>query len=180
MLIGRDLNLTAYKNTERRNKKCLVYLHTYSGNKCEGKFLFQYIPAHFDLALFDFPGCGNSKGKFVTYGITEKFDIDSILRKLEAESGYKEFILWGRSMGAAVAIQYAELFLADRSAEKAREMKKKKKKGKKKGREVPMNIFMGEDSNRVIQRSWKDKVKHLVIDSSFTNLFEMIQGKIFK
>ena len=83
-------------------------------------------------------------------------------------------------MGAAVAIQYAELFLADRSAEKAREMKKKKKKGKKKGREVPMNIFMGEDSNRVIQRSWKDKVKHLVIDSSFTNLFEMIQGKIFK
>ena len=55
-----------------------------------------------------------------------------------------------------------------------------RKKGKKKGREVPMNIFMGEDSNRVIQRSWKDKVKHLVIDSSFTNLFEMIQGKIFK
>jgi alpha/beta superfamily hydrolase len=167
-----------------------VYLHTYSGNKCEGKFLFQYLPAHFDLALFDFPGCGNSKGEYITYGITEKYDVDSVLRKLEAEAEYKEFYLWGRSMGAAVVIQYADLFLRDKqtvndSGKKQKKGKKDKKKKQKNGfrkesKEIPEKIQRqlenAEDSNRVIQKSWKDKVKYLIIDSSFTNLFEMLQG----
>ena len=174
------MNLTAYRNTERKNKKCLVYLHTYSGNKCEGKFLFQYIPSHFDLALFDFPGCGNSKGKYITYGLTEKYDVDSILRKLEAEVGYKEFYLWGRSMGAAGVIQYAELFLSSKTKNKS---KKKGKKRNSKNKRDSQKLMIEQEingnlqkSNRVLQRSWKDKVKYLIIDSSFTNLFQMLQG----
>ena len=162
------MNLSAYKNIERKNKKCILYLHTYSGNKCEGKFIFQYLPAHFDLALFDFPGCGNSKAKYVTYGLTEKYDLDSILRKLEAEAGYKEFYLWGRSMGAAVAILYSNLFLYPKKSKK----KKNKKKKKLKTDEKDLKI------NEITQRGWKDKIKFLVIDSAFTNLFEMLQGKL--
>lgn len=165
------MNLSAYRNTERKNKKCILYLHTYSGNKCEGKFIFQYLPAHFDIALFDFPGCGNSKGKYVTYGLTEKYDVDSVLRKLEAEAGYKEFYLWGRSMGAAVAILYSNLFLYPRKNSKNSKKKKKKKNKSQK----PENT---EKITEITQRGWKDKIKYLIIDSSFTNLFEMLQGNL--
>lgn len=142
------------------------------------------------MALFDFPGCGNSKGEYITYGITEKYDVDSVLRKLEAEAEYKEFYLWGRSMGAAVVIQYADLFLGEKQNDddhsKKRKKKRKEKSRKQKDRErkksekipekIQKELENGEDSNRVIQKSWKDKVKYLIIDSSFTNLFEMLQG----
>ena len=119
-----------------------------------------------DLALFDFPGCGNSKGDYITYGLTEKYDVDSVLRRLEVEVGYKEFYIWGRSMGAAVAILYADHFLSIPYKKKKRKSKKKSTKS-----ENPES-----SKKMVMEIGMREKVKALIIDSAFTNLFEMIQG----
>lgn len=182
------MNLTAYRNTERKNKKVIVYLHTYSGNKTEGTFLFNYLPAHFDLALFDLPGCGNSKAQYATYGLAEKYDLDSVLRKLEAEAGYREFTLWGRSMGAAVVSLYAEHFLSPNLKEKMQSVKKSRKQRKRRlsklnrGKSgLPVVEEDLQEANEpparaLLPKTWKDKVRYLVLDSPFTNLFEMIQG----
>ena len=121
-----------------------------------------------DLALFDFPGCGNSKGDYITYGLTEKYDVDSVLRRLEVEVGYKEFYIWGRSMGAAVAILYADHFLS---------IPYKKKKKKSKSKQKSTKREHSESSTKMVMEiGMREKVKALIIDSAFTNLFEMIQG----
>jgi predicted acylesterase/phospholipase RssA len=93
--------------------------------------------------------------------LTEKYDVDRVLRRLEAEVGYKEFYIWGRSMGAAVAILYADHFLS-------LPQKKKKKKSKSKSPK--------ENEPNLMEIGMRNKVKALIIDSSFTHLFEMIQG----
>ena len=77
-------------------------------------------------------------------------------------------------MGAAVAILYADLFLYPKEKKKSKKKKLKKKKSKK-NKKLEKNE---NDINEIIRRGWKDKIKYLVIDSSFTNLFEMLQGNI--
>jgi pimeloyl-ACP methyl ester carboxylesterase len=124
------------------------------------------------LALFDFPGCGNSKGEYVTYGLSEKFDVDSILRRLEAEIGYKEFYIWGRSMGAAVAILYASHFLSSKSNKKKLKKNKSKSSLKKQKNKKENN----ENKETLMEIGMRNKVKALIIDSAFTNLFVMLQG----
>lgn len=102
-------------------------MHTYSGNQTEGKFLFHFIPEDLDLVLFDFPGCGNSKAKFVTYGFKEKHDFHNILTKIDQEFGYDEYYLWGRSFGAVVAILYAQSFLSPKLFRHSKSPKRKNK-----------------------------------------------------
>lgn len=58
----------------------------------------------FDLCLFDFCGCGNSAGDFVTLGIKEHLEIIMVINELIKKFGYEEFCLWGRSMGAVSSI----------------------------------------------------------------------------
>lgn len=114
--------------------------------------------------------------------------MDSILRKLEAEAGYREFYLWGRSMGAAVTILYAENFLSVNLKEKIKFNKKAMKRKRKKSRksDFDQELMVQEKKNEemknppsktVVERTWKDKVKFLILDSPFTSLFEMIQGE---
>ena len=54
----------------------------------------------YDLCLFDFTGCGNSSGDFVTLGLKESDEITIVLNYLKHKHGYKQFLGWGRSMGA--------------------------------------------------------------------------------
>jgi hypothetical protein len=173
-------------------------MHTYSGNKCEAKFLLQYIPPELDLAMFDFPGCGNSQGTFVTYGITEKYDIDSILRVMDQKFDYQEYHLWGRSMGAVVSIFYAQLYLSPKSF-KQFEVKANKKNGVIKRKSSVYKTQYRKDKNgktfkqvlridydehgisipktKIPCPYWKTKIKTIILDSPFTNLFTMIQSK---
>lgn len=178
----------------------MLYLHTYSGNKCEGKFLFQYLPKHFDIALFDFPGCGNSNAQYITYGMTEKYDINSILTKLDETCEYEEYQIWGRSMGAVAAILYANTFLNRKTihrinTELADEKKLKKKYDKSKSifkkkyssvngksyMEI-IEIKLDEDGipfprGQKINKDLAKKVKHFILDSPFTCISTMLEGK---
>lgn len=83
------------------DRPCLIYCHTHSGNRLEGLFLREHeILKDFDLCLFDFTGCGNSSGDFVTLGLKESEEIILLVNYLKTKLNYKKFLGWGRSMGA--------------------------------------------------------------------------------
>ena len=46
----------------------------------EGLAYAKYVlPMGINFCVFDFSGCGNSDGKYVTYGYREKDDIDIVI-----------------------------------------------------------------------------------------------------
>ena len=53
-----------------------------------------------EVILLDFAGSGLSEGEFVTLGINEVRDVETVVNYLRNRS--KDIFLWGRSMGAVV------------------------------------------------------------------------------
>lgn len=94
----------------KKEKPCLIYLHSHSANRVEGTALLEHITPEFDLCVFDFSGCGKSQGKFVTLGLKERYDLQSVIEFLKKKFFVKDFFLWGRSMGAVTAILFASKF----------------------------------------------------------------------
>ena len=101
------LDCSLYKPMHKPSKRCLIYLHSHSGNRLEGFPVLRKAIPDFNVCLFDFAGCGMSDGKYVTLGIKESRDIHALLHRLLTEYGMKEFYFWGRSMGAVSAIMYS-------------------------------------------------------------------------
>jgi esterase/lipase len=180
--------VSIYKNSNQSNKKCIIYLHTYSGNKTEGTFLFDYLPKNTDLVLFDFIGSGNSDEGYITYGLKEKFDIANILKAVDSENDYEEFYLWGRSMGAVIAIHFADHFLSNKTQVKSAENEQfmykaiyinrngktyKKMKKIKINNENVKKSEITEDEQKIF-----NKVSAMILDSPFTNLRVMLQGRL--
>jgi len=66
------------------------------------------IPMGLDVFTFDFSGCGNSEGKWVTLGYKEKDDLHSVLEYLAEKDTTSKVVLWGRSMGSATALMYSK------------------------------------------------------------------------
>jgi pimeloyl-ACP methyl ester carboxylesterase len=60
------------------------------------------LPDRVGLVCFDFEGCGNREGEWVTLGVRESREADRVIAFLEAR-GYV-VALWGRSMGAVSAL----------------------------------------------------------------------------
>jgi hypothetical protein len=50
-------------------KYVILYLHCNSSNRMEGFLMLKNIPLDVGLACFDFEGCGNRKGKWITLGV---------------------------------------------------------------------------------------------------------------
>lgn len=91
-------------DTEKMHR-CIIYLHGNIGSQKEGRFIVPYYAPHgISVFCFDFSGSGNSGGKYVTLGKNEKTDVIDVIRFLRDEMDFQEFILWGRSMGAACAL----------------------------------------------------------------------------
>lgn len=86
---------------------CIVYLHGSDTNKNEGlKFVDQILPLGINLCVFDFSGCGNSEGQYITMGHKEKHDIVAVINYLFQHKRVSSIGLWGRSMGASTALLY--------------------------------------------------------------------------
>ena len=52
---------------------CVVYAHGNSGNKLEGLvYAEKVLPLGINFCAFDFSGCGNSEGRWVTLGYKER------------------------------------------------------------------------------------------------------------
>lgn len=86
---------------------CVVYMHGNAGNKLEGEYYKNLVLPHgINLFCFDFSGCGNSEGEWVTLGWKEKDDLDVVIEYLKKLGTVSKIGLWGRSMGAATSIMY--------------------------------------------------------------------------
>lgn len=59
-----------------------------------------------DLLSFDFSGCGNSEGQWVTLGWKERDDLRAVLQYLKDQGRTSKVALWGRSMGAATILMH--------------------------------------------------------------------------
>lgn len=60
------------------------------------------------VIAFDFIGCGNSDGGYLTYGVNESKDAETVLREAYKYINISKLTVWGRSMGAVTAIIFAE------------------------------------------------------------------------
>lgn len=85
-------------------------MHGNAGNKHEGG---SYVPevmkamqGQVDFLTFDFSGCGNSGGEYVTLGWKEVDDLHAVLGWLKEQGKTNKVMLWGRSMGASTALSY--------------------------------------------------------------------------
>lgn len=87
-------------------KGLIVYLHGSGDNRRGGGALAErFGPKGWDVLAYDARGHGESGGEFCTYGVQEKRDL---LRALDAV-GSPRVVLFGSSLGAAVALQAAPL-----------------------------------------------------------------------
>ena len=90
-------------------RPCVVYMHGNAGNKQEGNSLAPLLLSQgIDLFTFDFSGCGNSGGEWVTLGWKEQEDLMAVLQSLAQGGKTSKVAFWGRSMGAATAILFDE------------------------------------------------------------------------
>ncbi|EAY01627.1 hypothetical protein TVAG_292600 [Trichomonas vaginalis G3] len=84
---------------------CVLYLHGNASSQMEGQFLVPNLcPYGIAVYCFDFAGCGNSSGEYISLGYYEQRDVEMILQNLMSSYRFTKFVLWGRSMGAATAI----------------------------------------------------------------------------
>lgn len=70
------------------------------------EYLGKFIKHNLALCTFDFSGCGNAEGEFVTLGYYEQEDLRLVVDYLRAMEDINYLALWGRSMGAVTSILY--------------------------------------------------------------------------
>ena len=104
--------LENYDRSESRDLEqipCVVYLHSQGGSRLEGKFLIdRCMENRICLCLFDFQGCGVSSGDFVSLGLYEQHQVERVINNITEKYRIGTVGLWGRSMGAATSILFAE------------------------------------------------------------------------
>lgn len=172
-----------YINKTFKSDTVLIYCHTFSGNRTEGKDLVPYLLGSMSVLLFDFVGCGNSEGEFLTLGINEAKDLQKIINYIRMEFNTKMVHLWGRSMGAVTIIHYLfnielNCILIEDNQDKIGELKKKLKNSKEKDKKkLKEKIDELAKQNGELQYNFdlRDVVKAAVIDSSFTCARKMVR-----
>jgi hypothetical protein len=123
-----------------------------------------------------------------------------MLRTINEKYNYEEYFLWGRSMGAVVAIFYAQLYISEKSINQFKEVKQKNnKKGKiQRKNSIYKTQYMKDKNGKVLKKTlridydehgiaipknrkpdnfWKLKIRAMALDSPFTDLFSMLQSK---
>ena len=84
---------------------CIIYMHGNSSSQLEGQFLVPNLCPHgVAVYCFDFAGCGESDGDFISLGYYETQDIEYLMDFLNSTFNLGPFALWGRSMGAATSV----------------------------------------------------------------------------
>uniref|UniRef100_A0A7S3FU90 AB hydrolase-1 domain-containing protein n=1 Tax=Strombidium rassoulzadegani TaxID=1082188 RepID=A0A7S3FU90_9SPIT len=87
---------------------CVIYMHGNAGNKTEGlSYAAEITGRGLNLCCFDFSGCGNSEGDWVTLGHKEKDDLKSVIEYIYENKRVSTIGLWGRSMGGVTSLLYA-------------------------------------------------------------------------
>ena len=66
------------------------------------------LQANMTCFCFDFPGCGQSEGEFISLGWHERDDVNYIVNFLRENRNVSTVALWGRSMGAVTALLHGD------------------------------------------------------------------------
>lgn len=90
-------------------RPCVVYLHQNASCRLEA---FQLVPLFLPLGIslfcFDFAGCGESDGDYISLGWFERDDLADCVKHLRDSGLVSSIGLWGRSMGAVTALMHAD------------------------------------------------------------------------
>jgi len=106
-----------YTPTNVKKYPCVIYLHCNTGNRVEANNIIDVLlPKDIAVLSFDFAGCGNSEGEFISLGWYEAEDLKLIVNWIKKRKKITKIGLWGRSMGAVTALLYTGLFDRDFSA----------------------------------------------------------------
>lgn len=69
--------------------------------------MFTALTNGYNFVCYDYRGAGQSDGAYLTLGYLEKEDLLDIINHIDKYYGPREYILWGRSMGAVTSILFA-------------------------------------------------------------------------
>ncbi len=88
----------------------VYYLHGHGDNRTQGLPRARWLYRHrYGFLLMDLRAHGRSTGEVCTYGLLEKQDVRQIIDELEKTHGIRRWVLWGTSLGAAIALQAGEV-----------------------------------------------------------------------
>ena len=108
---ARGLRLEAACGTARLPEggaPCVVYLHGNASCRAEAlQVISAVLATGASLFAFDFAGCGQSEGEYISLGWHEQDDVQLALEHLRASGIVTSMALWGRSMGACAAVMHA-------------------------------------------------------------------------
>lgn len=99
---------------------CVIYLHGNASCQLEGQFLIPNLCCYGVFVFcFDFVGCGNSDGEYISLGYYEKRDVEFLLKYMNETLNLGPFVLWGRSMGAATTLLASSELIAGKISDSA-------------------------------------------------------------
>jgi uncharacterized protein len=106
-LAGADVTLKAWRlRATPPTRGTLIYLHGVADNRMSGTGIGQrFAEQGFDVVAYDSRAHGESGGEACTYGFYEKRDVVRVLDTITV----RPIVLFGVSLGAAVALQAAAL-----------------------------------------------------------------------
>lgn len=106
---GESLKCSFYRPHSTR-RPCVVYAHPNAGSRGEAMQMRSWLHAmRCTLFAFDFAGCGQSDGAYITLGAHERDDLLLILQWVMKQQEVTDCILYGRSMGSVAALLLASL-----------------------------------------------------------------------
>ena len=89
---------------------CVIYLHANASSRIEGLHIRRFLLSrNINLCIFDFQGSGLSEGEYISLGYHEKHQVKNIVDFVEKYPGVGSIGIWGRSMGAATTLIYANM-----------------------------------------------------------------------
>jgi len=95
-------------NRPKDSMPLVLYLHGNGSSRVEGIHMIEeLLKRDINIFLFDFPGCGQSEGDYISLGYHEKDDVGIIIDFIETLPGVGNIGIWGRSMGASTSLLYA-------------------------------------------------------------------------
>jgi pimeloyl-ACP methyl ester carboxylesterase len=106
-LAGADIRLKAWRlRATERTRGVVIYLHGVADNRMSGLGIGRrFAEKGFDVIAYDSRAHGESGGEACTYGFYEKRDLIRVLDTIAV----RPIVLFGVSLGAAVALQTAAL-----------------------------------------------------------------------
>ena len=101
-----------YQNPEG-SKRTAILVHGHNSNGFEGYATvgLDYVREHFNILLPDNRACGESGGRWCTFGIQERYDIRKWIQYIQNRNPEDDIVLHGCSLGAAAVCMCADMDL---------------------------------------------------------------------